>query len=187
MNEQPLPRDIIGAAAQRLAGFCGALREAHDDHGIEPGLHDDLATAPFHEAADTIFHQSLSADYVRRVSLTFGAVSVLMRFAETVAPAVAANPKWQQVVEYFTTFAELHTPDYRTELDQLPSLVLATQSSPAVIRFDLLAAEASRVAVLRLFDAASWVAEVAPTLPTLDDGDLDPVDLAALAATSSSV
>lgn len=186
MPGQPLPRDIIGAAAQRLAGFCSAIREAHDDHGVEPGPHDDLTAAPFHEAAGRILHDSLSADYIRRTSLTFGAVSALMQFTETVAPAVAANPKWQQVVEYFTTSAELHTPNYKAELDQLPSLVLATQSSPAVIRFDLLAAEASRVGVLRLFDAASWVAEVAPTLPTLDDGDLDPVDLAALAATSST-
>jgi hypothetical protein len=185
--DQPLPRDIIGGAAQRLAGFCNSLREAHDDHGIEPGPHDELASVDFNAAAESIFRNSVSAEYLERVALTFGAVSVLMKLTEGVAPVVATNPKWQQVVAYFTLFAERFEPSYKAELDRLPSLVLATQASPAVIRFDLLAAQASRAAVVRLFDAASWVAEIAPTLPEMADGDLDPIDLAALAAASPAI
>jgi hypothetical protein len=185
--DQSLARDIIGGAAKRLAEFCTALREAHDEHGIEPGPHDELAGSGFHEAAEPIFRDSVSTEYLERIALTFGAVSVLMRFTEGKAPVVATNPKWQQVATYFTRIAERFEPDYKTELDRLPSLVLATQAAPAVIRFDLLAAQASRAAVMRMFDAASWVVEVAPTLPELADGDLDPVELAALAATSPAV
>lgn len=186
MPDQPLPRDIIGGAAQRLAEFCNSLREAHDDHGVEPGPH-ELASVGFHAAAETIFRDSVSAEYIERVALTFGAVSVLMKLTEGMAPVVATNPKWQQVVTYFTLFAERFEPGYKAELERLPSLVMATQASPAVIRFDLLAAQTSRAAVVRLFDAASWVAEIAPTLPEMDDGDLDPIDLAALAAASPAI
>jgi hypothetical protein len=180
--DQSLTRDIIGGAARRLAGFCTALREAHDHHGVEPGPHDELAAAGFHEAAEQIFRDSVSPEYLERIALTFGAVSVLMRVTEGMAPVVATNPKWEQVATYFTLFAERFEPGYKTELDRLPTLVLATQAAPAVIRFDLLAAQVSRAAVVRMFDAASWVAEIAPTLPELADGDLDPIEVAALAA-----
>lgn len=123
--------------------------------------------------------------YLERLGLTFGAVDVLMGvFSNRLVPA-AEHPRWQLVQQLLTNTASLYAPEYRNRLDELPSLDLAAQETPAIVRFDLLASLASSSGTMRLFDAASWVAEISPTLPELDDVDLDPLALAALAVTTS--
>jgi hypothetical protein len=180
------PTEAIGAAASRLAGHVGAIRDAHDDHGIPAGPHDDLTSSEYAAAAGDIYRQTLSNDYLHRTGLTFGAVTVLMDLVRDRQPATVGHKRWAMVRDYFAAAAEVFAPGYRTSLDDLPSLVLATQPTPPVVRFDLLAQLASRAAVLRMFDAASWVVEAVDTLPLMHDNELDAVALAALTASRTT-
>jgi hypothetical protein len=179
------PTEIIQSAAERLAGHMAVLRDAHDDHQIAPGPHDNLTSAEYTSAAELVYRETLSDAYLRRIGMTFGAVVVLMDLVSERQPERTTQLQWMIVRGYMAATADRFSPGYEAKLSELPSLVLATQATPPIVRFDLLAGLASRAAVLRTFDAASWVAELAGDLPDLSGVELDSVSLAALAASYS--
>ena len=176
------PTEIIQGAAQRLAGHMGALRDAHDDHQVPAGPHDDLSSPEYSAAAELVYRETLGEAYLRRMGMTFGAVVVLMDLVAEQRPEQTMQRQWVDVRAYFSSVADRFAPGYEAHLDELPSLGLATKSTPPIVRFELLAGLASRPAVLRLFDAANWVDELVGEMPDLSDAELGPAALAALAA-----
>jgi len=159
-----------------------ALRDAHDDHNIAPGPHDDLTSPEFTAAAHIVYRETLSDSYLRQLGMTFGAVSVLMDLVVERQPQRTTQVQWLTVRGYFAAAADRLAPEHHQYLGELPSLALATKPTPPVVRFDLLAGLVSRPAVLRTFDAARWVSELADELPDLSEVELSPASIAALAA-----
>ncbi len=181
-NDELSPTDIIQAAARRISGHMHALREAHEVHRIPPGPHDDLTSPEYSRAAAVVYSETLSDEYLRRLGITFGAVVVLMDMVAERQPERTTQLQWLTVRGYLAAIGEQYAPGFHAHIGELPSLSLAAQSTPSIVRFDLLAQLTSRAAVLRNLDAASWVAELTDELPDLGDAQLDPASLAALVA-----
>ncbi len=176
------PTDIIKAAARRIMGHMSALRDAHETHQVAPGPHDELASSEYTAVAEVVYRETLNDDYLRRLGITFGAVVVLMDLVADQQPERTTQVQWLTVRGYLAAIGERFAPGYAAHIDELPSLNLASQSTPPIVRFDLLAQLTSRAAILRNLDAASWVAELADEMPDLGDAQMDPASLAALAA-----
>lgn len=183
MTDQELSATaLINAAARRLVGHMRAMRDAHENHQVTPGPHDDLTSREYTAAAALVYRETLDEDYLRRLGITFGAVVVLMDLVADRQPERTTQVQWLTVRGYLAAMAERFAPRYEAHIDELPTLNLATQATPPIVRFDLLAQLPSRAAVLRNLDAASWVVELADEIPDLDDAHIDPASLAALAA-----
>ena len=158
------PREAIEAAAHRVAGFAEALIEAHVDFGVAHGPFDDLTDPAFHAAARDAFSQTVPDDQLDEVALAFGAVAVMMAEQAAAHPHIAANPKWVTVEQFMRRAAAAGgSADLDVPAD-VPALGLLRRPTPRIVRFELVAALVSASGVARLFDAASWVAEIAPTL-----------------------
>lgn len=71
-------RPLIAGAAQRLAGFCEAIVDAHVVHKIPPGTMSDITSAEFQKAAQPIYALTLSDDYQRDIGAAFGGITALM-------------------------------------------------------------------------------------------------------------
>jgi len=179
------PTEIIQAGARRIAGHMVALRDAHEVHRISPGPHDDLTSPEYTRAVKQVYSETLNDEYLRRLGLTFGAVAVLMDLVAERQPERTTQLQWLSVRGYFAAAGDRFAPGYALDLNELPSLHLATKATPPIVRFDLLAQLASRAAVLRNLDAANWVAELAGEMPDLGDACMQPASLAALAASWS--
>ena len=179
------PTEIIQAAARRMTGHMQALRDAHEIHQLTPGPHDDLTSPEYTAAAALVYNETLSDDYLRQIGMTFGAVVVLMDLVAEQQPERTTQVQWLTVRGYLAAVGERFAPGYAAHLDELPSLSLATQTTPPIVRFDLLAQLTSRAAVLRSLDAANWVAELAGDMPDLGNAHMNPASLAALAASWS--
>lgn len=180
------PTEIIQAAARRMAGLMTALRDAHEVHHVAPGPHDDLTSAEYTKAAAFVYRETLDEEYLRRIGITFGAVVVLMDLVAERQPQRTTQLQWLAVRGYLAAVGERFAPGYEAHIAELPSLNLVVQSTPPIVRFDLLARLVSRAAVLRNLDAANWVAELAGEMPDLGDAGMDPASLAALAASWAS-
>ena len=179
------PTELIRAAARRLASDMGTLRDAHEIHQVTPGPHDDLTSPEYTAAAALVYAETLSHEYLHQTGMTFGAVVVLMDLVAEQQPERTTQVQWLTVRGYLAAVGERFAPGYEARLDELPSLHLATQTTPPILRFDLLAQLTSRAAVLRNLDAANWVAELAGDMPDLGNTHLNPASLAALAASWS--
>lgn len=162
-----------------------ALREAHEIHGVQPGPHDDLTSDEYSAAAALVYRETLSADYLQRIGITFGAVVVLMDLVAERQPQRTTQLQWLTVRGYLAAVGERFAPGYEAKIGELLTLDLVAQPTPPIVRFDLLARLVSRAAVLRNLDAADWVAELADEMPDLGSANLDAGALAALAASWS--
>jgi hypothetical protein len=170
------PRDAIGGAARRVAGFAEALIEAHNDFAVPHGPFDDLTDPAFHDAARTALLETISEAQLHHIGRAFGAVAELMAEQADVQPHIAANHKWTTVEGFLRHTAMSLAPGATRSLDELPSLRVVLRPTPRIVRFELLAALASAAGAARLFDAASWVAEIAPTLHGEDAPAEAPLD-----------
>ena len=144
-----------------------ALRDAHEIHLVTPGPHDDLTSPEYTAAAHAIYCETLTDDYVHKIGMTFGAVAVLMDLVAEQQPERTTQLQWLTVRGYLAAIADRFAPGFDAKLQELPSLGLATQATPPIVRFDLLAQLTGRGAVLRNLDAANWVAELAGDMPDL--------------------
>jgi hypothetical protein len=158
------PRDAIGAAARRVAGFAEALIEAHNDFAVPHGPFDDLTDPAFHAAARTAMLETMTEAQVHHIGQAFGAVAELMNEQADVQPHISANHRWATLQGFLRQSAASLAPGTTRSLDDLPSLGLVQRPTPRIVRFELLAALASAAGAARLFDAASWVGDIAPTL-----------------------
>ena len=166
------PNEVIAAAALRVVSDLDALREAHDDHGFAPGPHDDLADDEYAAAAAEIHRQTLSDEVVGRLGVLHGQiVSVMDAFAGH-HPGPTDQPKWQSVRRYHAAMSAAFTR-FGEPAAKVPAVALVAKPTPAILRFDLLAGLASRAAVLRMIDAAGWVAALAGELPAVEDPEIE--------------
>ncbi|MFN3219519.1 MAG: hypothetical protein ACE367_23760 [Acidimicrobiales bacterium] len=163
-------RPLIAGAAQRLAGFCEAIVDAHVVHGISPGTIDDLASTEFQAAATPIYELTLSADYQRDIGAAFGGISALMDLYREAVGVGDAESAWEKVHRYFASAADELEPTWRDRVIDQPTLVRATSRTPSVMRFDLLAGLVTTDAALELIAATRQViARVsAPSSPLID-------------------
>lgn len=163
-------RPLIAGAAQRLAGFCEAIVDAHVVHGIAPGVIDDLASTEFQAAATPIYELTLSADYQRDIGAAFGGIAALMDLYSEAVGVGDSEPAWAQVQRYFANAADEIAPDWRDRIIDQPTLVRATSRTPSVMRFDLLAQLVTTEAALELIAATRQViARVSAPTDTLID------------------
>lgn len=168
------PITVVAAAAQRLAGHMAVLRDAHDLHHVAPGPHDDLTSPEFTAAALLVYRETLSQDYLHRVGVTFLGVADLMDLIAEDHPHRTAQGQWLMMRGYMNAIGTRLAPSakptpYGIHVDS-PSSSLVGQSTPAIMRFDLLARLTSRAAVLRNLYAADWVSELVVALPEARDG-----------------
>jgi hypothetical protein len=163
-------RPLIAGAAQRLAGFCEAIVDAHVVHGISPGPIADLATREFQAAATPIYELTLSAEYQRDIGAAFGGIAALMDLYREAIGVGDVAPAWSKVQRYFACSADELDPAWRDRVIDQPSLVRATSRTPSVMRFDLLAELVTTDAALELIAATRQViARVsAPSAPFID-------------------
>jgi hypothetical protein len=163
-------RQLIAGAAQRLAGFCEAIVDAHVVHGIVPGSIDDLTTAEFQAAANPIYELTLSADYQRDIGAAFGGISAMMDLYREAVGVGSSEIAWAKVQRYFATAGDALAPDWRDRVIDEPTLVRATSRTPSVMRFDLLAELVTTEAATDLIAATRQViAQVsAPTGKLID-------------------
>lgn len=169
---------MIAAAARQVATDVDAIREAHEDHGLTPGPHDDLAADPYAIAAADVYRQTLSDAVVRRIGLTHGVVAVLMDLVAEHRPDETDHRQWRLMRRLFDAHGRHFAPGEDDPVSALPSLALAWQPTPAIVRFDLLAQLASRAAALRTLDAARWVAELARSIEPIVGTEADALSLA---------
>lgn len=165
------PREAIGAAAHRLAGFAEGLIEAHNEFGVPHGPFEDLTDPAFHVAARTALLETLPAEHLQRLGLAFSAVAALMVEQTDTQPHIASNPKWALVEQFLRQASAALAPDAAIATDrpdELAPVAMLRRPTPRIVRFDLLARLAGAAGAARLFDAASWVAEIAPTLHGAD-------------------
>lgn len=163
-------RPLIAGAAQRLAGFCEEIVDAHVVHGIPPGTIDDLASAEFQTAATPIYELTLNADYQSVIGAAFGGISALMDYYREAVGVGDVEPAWSKVQRYFAIAADQLDPTWRDRVIDQPTLVRATSRTPSVMRFDLLAGLVTTDAALELIAATRQViARVsAPTAKFID-------------------
>ena len=91
------PRDAIGAAAKRVAGFAEALIEAHNDFAVPHGPFDDLTDPAFHDAAHTVLLETMTEAQLHHIGRAFGAVADLMTEQADVQRHISANHRWVTV------------------------------------------------------------------------------------------
>ncbi len=164
--------EIIEGAAIRLAEDLAVVRSGQDEHGLEPGPHDDLATDAFATALVDAYQQTLSPGYVTRLGISLGAVVQLMELVGAKRAETANGHRWGLVQRHFHAVATAIAPNYPDRVGELPSLHLAVTPTSPIARFDMVAQAASRAGVLRLADAAAWVGELTQSLPELSNEDL---------------
>lgn len=163
-------RPLIAGAAQRLAGFCEAIVDAHVVHGISPGTIDDLASPDFPASAAPIFELTLSDDYQREIGAAFGGIAALMDLYREAIGVGDIEVAWSKVQRYFANTADHLDPAWRDRVVDQPTLVRATSRTPSVMRFDLLAGLITTDAALEMIAASRQViARVsAPSGPFID-------------------
>ena len=160
-------------ACGRIAGGARAIAEAHR-FGVPEGPHHRLWEMEYHAAAVRVYGKSLPASYQRDIASLFHHSADTM--AEQAIPAGLAED-WVIVSGYmrnasaaimgWLSASRALAPD----VDESPTI---DDRTPMVIRFDRLAALASREGACRLERAAVAVQEHvgAPTVLALDEPQL---------------
>ena len=142
----------IAQIASRVRGFARSLLEAHD-LGFGPGDQNELWTLEFHRIAAPAYSASLPPWYAFELALTFERYGALM--AASPAPSEAAHA-WTIISSYLNgascALLETTPPDGRRNSVQRRPIGATT---PAVMRYDLLACVASREGATRLDESAA--------------------------------
>ncbi len=146
--------DEIAAAARRVAEYGRELRDARAITGVAPGAFDDMAAYGYHEAELAIRESTTPTSYLKDVGQACGDIAESMTAFASTDPTLD-DPRWWQLRNFLAARSACWGP-YEFVIADNRRLELIEAPSPAVTRFDLLAALLTPDAVERLSEAASW-------------------------------